>query len=425
MTAKNNQKVEPRILKGFRDFLPDQARKRQYAIGIIRRTFELYGFEPLETPAIEYEDILLGKYGPDADKLLYRFEDLGKRKIALRYDQTVPLARVNAQYENKIPIPFERYQIQSVWRAENPQKGRFREFLQCDIDIVGTSSYLADVEVLDVVNSVLNKLGFKNFKFLFNSRIMLFNKIEKAGVPENLRIKVSREIDKIEKVGWSKVKKLLTNIPGIDENTAGKIQQVFKLWELSQPDEIGQKMNRVYEEASKRNIPLKWDLTLARGLDYYTDMIFEVQVNGYSAGAVCGGGRYDNLIGFFAGKNIPAVGCAFGFDRLIEAMEELKLFPKNILNSSSEILVTVFNEKFLNTSLTVLNLLRKAQINAEIYFETDQRLDKQLKYADKKGILYAIIIGPDEKKSNKVTIKNLFLKSQETVASDKLISYFK
>lgn len=412
--------ITPQTLKGFRDFLPREARKRQYVINILKQTFEAFGFEPLETPALEYEEILLGKYGPEGDKLMYRFEDNGKRKVALRYDQTVPLARVVAQHQNELPIPFKRYQIQPVWRAENTQKGRFREFMQCDADIVGSSNPISDAEILSLASQCLRKLKFNKFKIFFNSREVLFEKIRKAGIQDNLIIPVIRIMDKIEKIGWKKIFDELTKI-GINKESASFLEDLHSTTQQIE----GKNMNQIWDICNKLNIPLRWRLTLARGLDYYTGLIFEVEIEGYQGGSVCGGGRYDNLIGMFAGKNIPAVGFAFGFDRLIEAMNELNLFPRSILTSSTQILVTVFNNDLLNESSVILNLLRNNNINAEIYDDPNSKLDKQLKYADKKGIPFAAIIGPDEAKNNTVTLKNLQTKEQKTVSLKELPNVLK
>jgi len=407
--------IKPQTLKGFRDFLPEESRKRQYVINTLKKVFELYGFEPLETPALEYEEILLGKYGEEGDKLLYRFEDLGKRKVALRYDQTVPLARVVAQYQDILPMPFKRYQIQPVWRAENTQKGRYREFVQCDIDTVGTSSPLSDAEIIATAVKGLEKLGFKNYKINFNSREVLFEKIRQAGVPENLVLTAIRIMDKIKKVGWEKINQELIN-SGISEKSANTLNELHS---KTQPIE-GKNMNEIWEICFKMGIKLNWDLTLARGLDYYTGLIFEIEIPEYQAGSICGGGRYDNLIGMFAYKQIPAVGCAFGFDRTIEAMDALNLFPAEM--TTATVLVTVFSPELKNSSLKLSSQLRSNNIYTELYLDEKIKLDKQLKYADKKGIPYALIIGPDEVKNNSVTLKNLKEKSQRTISQNELLA---
>lgn len=400
--------IKPQTLKGFRDFLPIEARKRQYVINTLKKVFESYGFEPLETPALEYEEILLGKYGDEGDKLMYRFVDNGKRKVALRYDQTVPLARVVAQYQNQLSMPFKRYQIQPVWRAENTQKGRFREFLQCDIDTVGQNSGMADAEITVIAAKSLEKLGFKDFKIRVGDRKLF------EGIPPS----AITIIDKLNKIGEEKVIAELKE-KGLDEKILAKLKN-------AKPSENIELILGIAQEMGVAD-QVYFDPTLARGLDYYTGMILEVEVDGYSAGSVCGGGRYDNLIGLFAGKTlpagrqeIPAVGVAFGFDRLMEAMNELNLFPKDL--QITKVLVTVMSMELGRNSIKVADLLRKNGINTELYPDTDTKMEKQLKYADKKQIPYVIIIGPQEVEKNMVTLKDMKTREQSTLTQKDLVS---
>ena len=393
--------IKAQTLKGFRDFLPSEAKKRQFVINTLKKVFESYGFEPLETPALEYEEILLGKYGDEGDKLMYRFVDNGKRKVALRYDQTVPLARVVAQYQNELPMPFKRYQIQPVWRAENTQKGRFREFLQCDIDTVGASSPLADAEIIVIAAKSLEKLGLKNYKIRVGDR-KLFEGIPQAAITI---------IDKLKKVGLEKVKAELKT-KGLDEKIFDKVKNSKPSPEIELILGIAQEMgvaDKVY-----------FDPALARGLDYYTGMILEAEIDGFDAGSVGGGGRYDKLIGMFAGKDIPAVGFAFGFDRLMEAMEELNLFPKDL--QTTKVLVTVFSEELKQQALDCSMKLRESGVTTELYLDENAKMEKQLKYADKKQIPYVVIIGPDEVTNNKVTIRNMKTREQKTIKPQELIS---
>lgn len=395
--------IKLQTLKGFRDFLPKEARKKQYVIDTLKKVFESYGFEPLETPALEYEEVLLGKYGEEGDKIMYRFKDLGKRKVALRYDQTVPLARVVAQYgppgsPQVLPIPFKRYQIQPVWRAENTQKGRFREFLQCDADVVGTKSVLSDAEVIAAASKSLEKLGFKNFKILINDRSIF----------KNMSMSAIRAIDKLKKVGREKVLQEVA-------------PSVLRAIEQAKPTESLQKIFRQLEQLGISNF--SFSPTLARGLDYYTGMIFEIEIEGYSAGSVCGGGRYDNLIGMFSGKDTPAVGFAFGFDRLMEAMEELNLFPDDL--TTTKVLVTIFSPEQKEKSIKLSSFLRENNINTELYLDENTSLDKQLKYANKKDIPYVAIIGPDEDKNNTVTLKNLKTGEQKIISQNEILDVIK
>ncbi|KKR94334.1 MAG: Histidyl-tRNA synthetase [Candidatus Roizmanbacteria bacterium GW2011_GWA1_41_13] len=397
----NKLNLQP--LKGFRDFLPAESKKRQYVINTVRQVFELFGFEPLETPTLEYEEILIGKYGQEGDLLMYRFEDNGKRRVAMRYDQTVPLSRVVAKYQNELPLPFKRYQIQPVWRAENTQKGRFREFLQCDADIVGTESPTADAEVVVCAITALKKLGFQKFRILINDR-KTFSDIDSKAIPI---------IDKLAKIGEETVKKLLRE-QGQDEGILEKVRQKQMSDDLKRMVEL---INKLGVDSSQ----VVYSPTLARGLDYYTGLIFEIEIEDYTAGSVCGGGRYDNLIGMFAGKQIPAVGFAFGFDRVIEAMEDLQLFPKELSGSSAKILITVFNTELFDNMLSLSSQLRNQEIPTELYPDPTVKLDKQLKYADKKGIPFAVIVGPDEVKNNQLVIKNLKENKQEKVDQNEFI----
>ncbi len=389
-------KIQARTLKGFRDFLPKEARKRQWLIEKLRSVFESYGFEPLETPALEYEEVLLGKYGEEGDKLMYRFEDLGKRKVALRYDQTVPLARVVAQYQNDLPMPFKRYQISNVWRAENTQKGRFREFLQMDADIVGSDSPLSDAEIIAVAEKCLKELGFKNFKIQINDR-KLFKGLDKKSIIS---------LDKLGKQPEDLVKAELKKA-GLSEDLVDQIKTL-------EPTEDTNKLMLMLDEIGLDKSTVQFSPFLARGLDYYTGMIFEVKVEGYEGGSVAGGGRYDNLIGSFANKSIPAVGFSFGFDRLVEAMREFNLFPGNL--PQTKVLVTIFDKDYKDKSLEIYKKLREENIPCEIFLDENAPLDKQLKYADKKGIEFVLILGPNEQKENKITIKKLKTRSQKTVS---------
>jgi histidyl-tRNA synthetase len=398
--------VKPQTLKGFRDFLPQEARKRQYVIDILKKVFESYGFEPLETPALEYEEILIGKYGEAGDKLMYRFVDRGNRKVALRYDQTVPLARVVAQYQNELPMPFKRYQIQNVWRADNTQKGRFREFMQCDIDTVGSMSSLADSEIIACVITAIKKLGFKKITMNINDRDVFVG----------IETKYMTIIDKLPKIGQEAVKKELTK--SMSEKEAQKILDDLLNQKLT--TKIAQIFSYLKSLGFTQDIDFIFDQTIVRGLDYYTGTIFELVDPKNPSLSLGGGGRYDKLIGMFSNKQIPAVGFSFGFDRLIDAMTELKLFPDDL--QATKVLVTVFSSELLEKSLEVSSYLRSNNINTELYLDENSKMEKQLKYADKKGIPYAIIIGPDEASKNMITLRNMKARQQEILTQKDLVS---
>lgn len=390
--------------KGFRDFLPSESKKRQFVISILKTVFEKYGFSPLETPAIEYAEVLKGKYGEE-EKLIYQFEDRGGRQVALRYDQTVPLARVVAQYPD-IPKPFKRYQIQPVWRAENTQKGRYREFLQCDIDTVGSESLLADAEVIAVALDACSYLGLKDIKMTINDRVIF----------DGLEAKFVSAIDKLDKIGREGVLEELM----AKGQTRDQASTLLSKIESGEPTDAVNKIAK-YLASFDPTFKVNFSPTLARGLNYYTGAIFELTSD--STGSIGGGGRYDGLIGMFSKNSVPAVGFSFGFDRVVELMDEKGLFKD--INLQSDVLVTIFNNSLLNKSLEVTKGLRDSGIPTEIYLDPNSKLEKQLKYADQKGLKFVIIIGPEEEEKKLVTIKNLEEKTQKQISIDELIAFFR
>lgn len=381
--------------KGFRDFLGEQARTRQNIVATLIRVFERFGFEPLSTPALEYAEVLKGKYGEE-EKLIYEFEDRGGRQVALRYDQTVPLSRVIASYPNLVK-PYKRYQIQPVWRAENPQKGRYREFVQVDFDTVGSTSLLSDAEIIACAVASLEELGFEKFTIKINDREIF------ANLPNS----VIAAIDKLAKIGREGVIALIKAQNYSDFQT----EEILKRITESTPTD---KINRLFDllELLKVNKAVyAFDPSLARGLDYYTGLIFELEIEGYSAGSVGGGGRYDKLIGLVSENTYPAVGFSFGFDRLTEALETIK--PNFDATLGTFILVTIFSPDYLQNSVEAASFLRKEGINTEIFLDPEAKLDKQIKYADQKSIPYVLIIGPDEIQEKVVTLKDLKKRTQE------------
>lgn len=413
--------IKPQTLKGFRDFLPLEARKRQYVINILKTVFEQFGFEPLETPVLEYEEILTGKYGDEGDKLMYRFEDLGKRRVAMRYDQTVPLARVVAQYQNQIAFPFKRYQISPVWRAENTQKGRYRELLQCDIDTIGIDSPLADAEIIATAVTAYKRLGFKKFKILINDRSVFSTSYIKTGfdIPAEKVPNIIRSLDKIKKIGEDGV---LNELIQINQFTKVQAEEILQNITLIKPTERINEIISLLEQFNIDKSLIEFTPTLARGMDYYTGIIFEVETPDYPFGSIGGGGRFNNLIGLFTDKSIPAVGFAFGFDRTLEALEALYLFPANLASSSTQVLISIFSPELKKISLEICSQLRSKNIKTEIYLDENTKLEKQLKYADQKGIQYIIIIGPEEAQKNIVTLKNLRTREQQKLTLEQLIS---
>ncbi len=402
-------------LKGFRDFVGFPARKRTWLTGIFREVFESAGFEPLETPALEYESLLLGKYGDEANKLIYSFEDRGKRRVALRYDQTVPTARVVAQYRSTLPTPYKRYQIQPVWRADNPQKGRFREFVQCDIDIIGAPAGLPDAQLLATASAVFDRLSVP-VTLRVNDRAQLIASIRSAGVEESRVFSVIQTIDKLDKKSSSAVVEELRE-RGLTQDICDAL---FKTLRESRPSPS---LQNIIDNAVALGVPgdrITFDSSLARGLDYYTGMICETMIPGYTAGSVGGGGRYDTLIGSLVGLDVPATGMAFGFDRLLEAVESLGKLPDDI-NQSVRVLVAVFSSDAVLYAASILKHLATHGISAELYSDPTKKIESQIKYAVARQIPYVVIVGPQEMEDRTVTVKRLDTRSQETVDLVKLI----
>jgi histidyl-tRNA synthetase len=414
----NQQNIKTQTLKGFRDFLPSDMYIRNYVKNTLTNLFETCGFQPLETPALEYSSVLKGKYGSETDdKLGYFFKDNGDREIGLRYDLTVPVSKVLAIYSNQIPLPFRRYQIQPVWRAENTQKGRYREFVQCDIDIFGTSSSISDAEIIFIIYQGVKKLGFKNATIKINSRVVLSSILNQSSI-KNDQNSILQSLDKLDKIGENRVKDEL-NSKGLDST---QIDQIFKYIKQAQPD---QNLQQVFNALKDFNLPQNsyiFEPTLVRGCDYYTGTIFEVQVP-EANGSIGGGGRYDNLIANLGGPKIPAVGFSFGFERIVDAIKELQFLPKNQTNKT-KILITNLGPETQSNILKLTSNLRDNNISSIIYPDAD-KLGKQIKYALSLGIPYLTIIGTDEAKQNKITLKNLTTSEQKSLNFDELIKILK
>lgn len=426
------ERIEPRILKGFRDYLPKDQIVRQAMLEKIRQVFERFGFEPLETPVLEYREILTGKYGDEGEKLLYSFKDQGERDVAMRYDLTVPLARVVAQYQNELPRPFKRYQIAPVWRADKPQKGRYREFYQCDADIVGAPAGIADAECIAVTEQILLALGIRKFAIKVNNRKILNAIIEAAGVSAGKVNSAIREIDKLDKIGEEEVAKQITAATGLSAQKAKelvntvseKISSITKLKGFMESrglsgagaaqglDEM-EKVFRAAQALGAKNTVI--DLSLARGLDYYTSTVFEAVVTASpearSFGSVAGAGRYDSLMQLFAGKDMPAVGMSVGIDRLYEVMQALGLVKKtNVV----DVLILNMDSKFETDYLQMLGQLRAAGINAELYYQSAD-LKKQFDFAEAKSIPFAILYADKEAEKKRVTLRDLRTRKQKTL----------
>jgi len=378
--------------------------------------FEKYGFSELQTPALEYKEVLTGKMGEEAERLMYLFKDQGERDVGLRYDLTVPLARVMGNYPN-LTKPFKRYQIQNVWRAENPQRGRFREFLQCDIDTVGTANINADLEIIICVAKCLEILRFRDFKILINDR-NVFTQIDIGGtVSQDELQKVYRSLDKIKKIGEEGVKENLIESGFSADQSEAILKNANFLKENNNIVLLKKRLDKLGLKDKYVFAP-----TLARGLDYYTGLIFEIEIEGYSAGSVAGGGRYDELIGMFTDKKIPAVGGSLGFDRLIDAMNQLNLFPKDLITSKALVLnLPNFEEK----ALEVADKLRENNINTEVYLDSNVEKGKQFNYAEKKGIPYTIVPNENETFTLGWKNENGEIEKVENITFDNLLEHLR
>jgi histidyl-tRNA synthetase len=416
--APKNRK--PQVLSGFRDYMPQQMILRQRIISTFRTIFEKHGFEPLDTPALEHIEVLLGKAGEN-EKLMYRFRDQGDREIGLRYDLTVPLARVVAQHQNELVLPFKRYHIAPVWRAEKPQRGRFREFWQCDADIVGSSSMIADAEAVSIAAEALTSVGLPNFVIQISHRRLLEGIAVTSGVPLDLAGSVYRSVDKLAKIGPSGVLKELVE-SGIDE-TPGRavldavtqdgtpaelIASLRPRMAEFQPgadalNDLEQLFSLLPGLGVHRNA-YKLDLSLARGLDYYTGPVYEATVTEPSVGSVVGAGRYDGLIGNFLGRDIPATGMSIGLERIIEVVEEFSLLPSP--PTVAQVIVPVFSET-LAESAALAGTLRAAGLRVDFSLLQNKSLGEQLKYGGRRGIPFAAIAGANELERAVVAVKDL------------------
>jgi histidyl-tRNA synthetase len=453
---------KPTLPKGTRDFGPATMAKRQFIFNTIRSVFQKFGFQPLETPAMENLSTLTGKYGEEGDQLLFKIlnsgdflKDVPLEKLqagnsksvtfdisekGLRYDLTVPFARYVVMNRNEVSFPFKRYQIQPVWRADRPQKGRYREFYQCDADVVGTNSLICEAEIILMIKETFAKLGITDYSIKINHRGILNGVAEVIGAKGN-ETSLFVAIDKLDKIGEDGVKQELLskgfaqenliklfdilNVKGSLTNKMGFLQTKF---ENSADGEKGlrdlREVFNLLQEYNATQANVDFDVTLARGLSYYTGCIFEVKINNVSIGSVSGGGRYDNLTASFGDKeNLSGVGFSFGVDRIYDAMEELKLFPKDA-QISSKVLICHFDEESLRYGLKVLTQLRNAGISSEIYPDV-VKIKKQLDYGNKKMIPYTIVIGSDEMSSGQLAFKNMETGEQQKLSVEEIVESLK
>jgi len=462
--------IKPSIPKGTRDFSPAEMVRRNYIFDTISSVFKKYGYQEIQTPTMESLDTLTGKYGDEGDKLIFKVLNSGDflSKItpeklathnsqlltsgisekALRYDLTVPFARYVVMHRNDISFPFKRFQIQPVWRADRPQKGRYREFYQCDADVVGSDSLLNEAEFVLIYHESLCKLGLKDFTIKINNRKILSGIAEIIGKPE-LIIDMTVAIDKLDKIGFGGVTKELMErgftegdinklkplilLEGLNESkienlksvlkgsTIGlkgieEIEQIFNYIRLLKPQTADPRLH-----TSDLNLQLELDITLARGLNYYTGAIFEVKTNEVAMGSIGGGGRYDDLTGMFGLSDLTGVGISFGADRIYDVLEELNLFPESA-EESTRVLISNFDLQAEKYALPLLQQLRNAGINSEIY-PSSAKLKKQLTYADDKNIPFVILIGSQEMESGRLTLKNMKSGEQQNISADQIISF--
>ena len=429
-------------------------RKRNYLFGVIRTAFEKYGFQPLETPSMENLSTLTGKYGEEGDQLIFKIlnngdflKDVASEKLsdsrklsfeicdrALRYDLTVPFARFVAMNRNSVVLPFRRYQIQPVWRADRPQRGRFREFYQCDADVVGTDSLWVEVELVQLFDEVLSNLNLPGFSIVINNRKILAGIAEATGVADKF-MGLTVVLDKWDKIGEEAVQKELSEM-GIPEETFQTFKTLNGLSDFNDKmnflksvlgnSETGLKgieeMTFVWNEVEKAGLnkgELVFDVSLARGLNYYTGAIFEVKAKGIQMGSICGGGRYDDLTGIFGWKGVSGVGISFGADRIFEVLSELNLFPESA-TSGTQVLLVQFGGETTSAAFQLLKQIRNAGISCEMYPD-DAKLKKQFKYADDNKIPYVVVVGEDEVKSGMWQLRNMVTGDQQAVSTDQLV----
>jgi histidyl-tRNA synthetase len=426
-------KRQARVLKGFRDYLPEQMILRQRIITIFRGVFEQHGFEPLDTPALEYLDVLTGKAGEN-EKLMYRFEDAGGRQVGMRYDLTVPLARVVAQHQNELVLPFKRYHIAPVWRAENPQRGRFREFWQCDADIAGSASPIADAEVITIMAEALEAIGVPEFVIKISHRRLLESIGLAAGVAPEQATALYRAIDKLDKIGRDGVTRELAEAGLTSEQGERVLDLVTRtgrpaelldaldneLRDIPGASDAIADMRVIFELLPAFGVSegrYTLDLALARGLDYYTGPVFEATVTEPKVGSVGGAGRYDGLVGSFLGRPVPATGMSLGLERIIEVVREHNLLPAP--SSVADVAVVIMRDT-VTDGAKLAHALRNAGLRVDLSLQPHRSIGEQLKFADRRGIPLAVIVGASELAENKATLKALASGDQVTIPLEEI-----
>lgn len=428
--------IEPRTLKGFRDYLPELMIPRENLVDQARRVYRSYGFAPIDTPALEYAEVLLGKGGAESDKLIYRFRDHGDRDVALRFDLTVPFARFAAQYVGKLGTPFKRYHMGPVWRGENTGQGRYREFWQCDFDTIGTLSNAADTETVLVIHDLMAALGVEDFQIRVNNRLVLNGLLEELGLGDKA-VPILRTLDKLPKIGRDAVTEEMQREAGIGPEQSGRLLDLAQTQGTNaeilarlQKDFGGnakaadgiarlRQLLEVVEKAGIASTRVALDLSICRGLDYYTGTIYETFLTKLPGiGSVCSGGRYDNLAGLYTKQQLPGVGASLGLDRLLTAMEELNLLKKT--GTPAPVFIVQFQAERLGDYQRVARELRAAGIGVEVYPEA-KKLGQQLQYAEKRGFRLALIAGSDEFAQGVWKLKDLAKRAENTVSAAQLL----
>ena len=457
--------IKPSLAKGTRDFSPSEMVKRNYIFDTIKKVFRKYGYAEIQTPSMENLSTLTGKYGDEGDKLIFKILNSGDylskanaahleskesnaliasiSEKALRYDLTVPFARYVVMHQNEIALPFKRFQVQPVWRADRPQKGRYREFYQCDVDVVGSESLLNEAEFILIYQEALSNLGMTDFTIKINNRKILSGIAEVIGKPE-LIVAMTVAIDKLDKIGFEGVTKELIErgftegdiellkpvilLEGSNDDKLSSLKTVLAnsptgLKGITEIEEVFAYVQGLLSGSNTNHPDLELDITLARGLNYYTGCIFEVKTNEAAMGSIGGGGRYDDLTGMFGLKGLTGVGISFGADRIYDVLQELNLFPETAA-AGTQVLISNFDAAAAQYALPLLQKLREADIASELY-PSSAKLKKQMSYADAKSIPYVILIGSDEMESGLLTIKDMQSGTQQKLSSDAIISFLK
>jgi len=444
---KASPRGKPQTLKGFNDWFAEDVKIREFVIGTLKSVFEKYGYEPLETPALEYSELIMGQSGEEAEKQYYRFKDQGDRDVMLKYEVMIGMCRAVATNLDKIVFPYKRYQIQPVWRAENTQKGRYRQFTQADADTIGSNSMTADAEFIQMGLEITAKFGFKEYLARISNRKFLDGIWEYLNIPKEKFYGLCMSIDKIKKIGPQKAEKELVEKRQLTLAQAQKVMETVNtenyrsmnneeivnfltstIGKTKSGKEGLEELQEIFDYLKTVGIPenyYRFDTAIARGLASYTGPVWEFEVIDGGVGSIAGCGRYDDAIGKYlgGGKKVPATGGSFGIERICDILKDRKII--DLGKTNTKVLVTIFSPSLVENSIKVAQKLRDSGINTDLYAVPEDKLDKQIKYADKKGIPYVVILGPDEAAKFTVTVKNMVTGKQEIIPQEKLADFLK